>query len=179
MTTQETPPVLPTQQSTSGLAVTSMILGILSVLGGALLLLPPILAVIFGHVSLSKINKDPSVGGRGMGIAGLVMGYLCIVPVVLFGVMAAMAVPAFNEVRAVSQEKAIINNARQLASAAEQFYLEEGVTTVTLDALYESQYLFEIMPVADETYPTVFNQGEEVIITRESGESVTYDPSVY
>ena len=35
-----------------------------------------ILAVIFGHVALSKIRKDPSIQGRGMAIAGLVLGWV-------------------------------------------------------------------------------------------------------
>ena len=51
--------------------------------------------------------------------------------VVIIGLLAAMAIPAFQKVRATSQEKTIINNLRQLASGAEQYFLEEGVTTVT------------------------------------------------
>ena len=35
-----------------------------------------ILAVIFGHVALSQIRKDPSIQGRGMAIAGLVLGWV-------------------------------------------------------------------------------------------------------
>jgi len=35
-----------------------------------------ILAVIFGHVSLSQTRKDPSIGGRGMAIAGLTLGWV-------------------------------------------------------------------------------------------------------
>ena len=35
-----------------------------------------ILAVIFGHVALSQIQKDPSIRGRGMAIAGLVLGWV-------------------------------------------------------------------------------------------------------
>ena len=35
-----------------------------------------ILAVIFGHVALSQIRKDPSIRGRGMAIAGLVLGWV-------------------------------------------------------------------------------------------------------
>ena len=35
-----------------------------------------ILAVIFGHVALSRIRKNPSIQGRGMAIAGLVLGWV-------------------------------------------------------------------------------------------------------
>ena len=61
---------------TSGLAVASLVLGIISVVGGATILIPPILAVVFGHISVSTCNKKTHLEGKGMGIAGLVMGWL-------------------------------------------------------------------------------------------------------
>ena len=66
----------PQPTKTSGMAVTSMILGILSILGAAIFLLPPLLAVIFGHISLGQCKRDPALGGKGMGVAGLVLGYI-------------------------------------------------------------------------------------------------------
>lgn len=60
---------------TSGAAITSMILGILSV--AACLLPLGLIAVIFGHVSLRRIARaGGQLTGRGMAIAGLVLGYL-------------------------------------------------------------------------------------------------------
>ena len=47
--------------------------------------------------------------------------------VVIIGLLAAMAIPAFQKVRVSSQDKAILNNARQLSAAAEQFFLD-GMT---------------------------------------------------
>ena len=35
-----------------------------------------ILALIFGYRALSQIKKDPSIGGRGMAIAGVVLGWI-------------------------------------------------------------------------------------------------------
>jgi hypothetical protein len=59
-------------RKTNGLAVTSMILGILW-----LCWLGSILAVLFGHVGLSQIKKSQGTQtGRGFAIAGLVLGYL-------------------------------------------------------------------------------------------------------
>ena len=49
--------------------------------------------------------------------------------VVIIGLLAAMAVPAFQKVRSTSQEKTILNNLRQLASGADQHFLENGVTS--------------------------------------------------
>lgn len=48
--------------------------------------------------------------------------------VVIIGLLAAMAIPAFNKVRETSQDKAVTNNLRQIASAAQQYMLDEGVS---------------------------------------------------
>ena len=88
----------PQPRSTSGLAVTSMIMGILSMLGGSCLIFPPVLAVIFGHIAVGSCKKNPLLDGKGMGIAGLVMGWLCIagfiVLIVVYGSIAAILVKA-------------------------------------------------------------------------------------
>ncbi len=69
----------------SGLAVASMVLGIVGVVTGGFLFVPQILAVILGHISL---NRDRQ--GRGFAIAGLVMGYL-MTGLTLLGVLGFMA----------------------------------------------------------------------------------------
>ena len=50
--------------------------------------------------------------------------------VVIIGLLAAMAIPAFTKVRQSSQEKTLVNDARQIASAAAQYYLEKGLSEV-------------------------------------------------
>jgi type IV pilus assembly protein PilA len=52
--------------------------------------------------------------------------------VVIIGLLAAMAIPAFNKVRQSSIEKTLTNDAKQLASAANQYFMENGVSTVLL-----------------------------------------------
>jgi len=53
--------------------------------------------------------------------------------VVIIGLLAAMAIPAFNKVRENSVGKSMENDARQLASAAQQYILENpGVSTVAI-----------------------------------------------
>lgn len=55
--------------------------------------------------------------------------------VVIIGLLAAMAIPAFQKVRANSVQKAMENDARQLAAAAQQYILENaGITTVSISA---------------------------------------------
>jgi hypothetical protein len=71
------PGYYPPPAPTSGLAIGSLVCGILSIFfcyGGALLGIP---AVICGHMAMSAIANSPfALGGRGMAIAGLVLGYL-------------------------------------------------------------------------------------------------------
>ncbi|MFG3711941.1 DUF4190 domain-containing protein [Micromonospora sp. NPDC047730] len=72
---------------TSGVAVASMVLGILGVLGGWCLFgLPCLLAVILGHVGLNE-TRNNAKSGRGMAVAGLVLGYVFVAPMVLLTVM--------------------------------------------------------------------------------------------
>ncbi len=53
--------------------------------------------------------------------------------VVIIGLLAAMAIPAFQKVRTNSIGKAMENDARQLAAAAQQYILESpGATTVQI-----------------------------------------------
>lgn len=73
--------------------------------------------------------------------------------VVIIGLLAAMAIPAFQKVRATSQEKAVLNNLRQFASAAQQHMLQEGDNLVEYTEIVGATlYLNTIEQVADEVY---------------------------
>jgi hypothetical protein len=59
---------------TNGLAIAAVVMGIAGVLS-AWVLLPSILAVVFGLVSRSQIKRSAGMQeGRGLAIAGLVLG---------------------------------------------------------------------------------------------------------
>jgi len=51
--------------------------------------------------------------------------------VVIIGLLAAMAIPAFQKVRTSSIEKTLINDAKQIAGAANQYMMENGLSQVT------------------------------------------------
>ncbi|HEX2101950.1 MAG TPA: prepilin-type N-terminal cleavage/methylation domain-containing protein [Candidatus Synoicihabitans sp.] len=55
--------------------------------------------------------------------------------VVIIGLLAAMAIPAFQKVRRNSIEKTVVNDGRQLGSAAQQYMMEKGVTEVPMTLL--------------------------------------------
>jgi len=77
---------------TSGMAVASLVLGILWVFW-----IGSVLAVVFGHVALSQINRSSgAVRGRGLAVAGLVLGYLGVATLVLSIVVAIANGPDQN-----------------------------------------------------------------------------------
>lgn len=76
-------PALPVEAKTSGMAVASLILSFFS-----LLVIPAVLAIVFGHVSRAKIKRSAGkLKGGGLALAGLVLGYLFILIIV------AVAIP--------------------------------------------------------------------------------------
>ena len=98
--------------------------------------------------------------------------------VVIIGLLAMMAIPAFNKVRQNSQDKTVMNNVRQLSSAADQYFLENGVTTCALSNLVGSdKYVKAINTVAGETYPANYTQGITITVTGIAGaRTITYAP---
>ena len=65
-------------RSTNGLAIASMVLGILW-----LYWIGSILAIVFGYVALGQIKRQPGMQGRGMAIAGIVLGWVGVAMIVL------------------------------------------------------------------------------------------------
>ena len=100
--------------------------------------------------------------------------------VVIIGLLAAMAIPAFQKVRASSQDKAVLNNLRQLSAAADQYFLEKGVTQVATDDLVGTdtfKYIKSVATVANETYVASIAQGVGPYASNISGQrTVTYNP---
>ena len=60
-------------QRTNGLAVASLVLGIVGIIL-CVLFIPWILAIIFGSIAIKQCNNDPTYTGKGLAIAGLVCG---------------------------------------------------------------------------------------------------------
>ncbi|MDQ8194321.1 prepilin-type N-terminal cleavage/methylation domain-containing protein [Coraliomargarita sp. SDUM461004] len=97
--------------------------------------------------------------------------------VVIIGLLAAMAIPAFQKVRATSQEKAITNNLRQLSSGADQYFLEYGVTEVASTKLVgPDSYIKAFDDVGtDDKYTTTIKQGEDITANLPDGTVVSVD----
>jgi len=85
----------------------------------------------------------------------------------LIGLLATMALPAFQKVRAVSTEKTMVNDGRQLGSAYSQYFLEEGYGTVSHNLIIGiNSYVKSISPNTTIITDTVgsFSQGETFVL---------------
>jgi hypothetical protein len=73
------------------LSIIALVLGIVGIASGGFLFIPQIGAIVLGHIAL---RREPS--GRGMAIAGLVLGYLVIALWLLFLVFMAVVFQGFS-----------------------------------------------------------------------------------
>lgn len=74
--------IAPPQSKPSGMAIASLVLGIIAV-PMFCFVLPSLLAVVFGAVGIRQCGKNPVYSGKGMAIAGLVLGLLTLLGFVL------------------------------------------------------------------------------------------------
>ncbi len=81
------PPVLPIALQpvvpSSNVAVWALVTGIVGLVSGWCLLgIPCIAAVLLGHIGVSE-TRNNAKSGRGMAVAGLIMGYVGVLPAVI------------------------------------------------------------------------------------------------
>lgn len=71
---------------TNGMAIASLVLGIIGLVA-CCLFVPSLLAIVFGAVAMNQCKNDPTYTGRGMAIAGLIVGVVAVVLGVGFWVL--------------------------------------------------------------------------------------------
>lgn len=65
-----------------GLSITALVCGIVAIFTGGFLVIPQILAVVFGHLAL---KREPS--GKALALTGLIIGYVMVLLTVLVVVL--------------------------------------------------------------------------------------------
>ena len=109
------------QKQTVGVAIASLVLGILGlILIGPLGSIP---AVICGHIALSRIKKNPdALAGDGLALTGLILGYIQIgFMLLILPLLAAIAIPAVVKAKENAQRYSCFSNLHQIEFAKEKW----------------------------------------------------------
>ena len=86
-----------------------------------------LLGIILGITATVRANKMPSeFGGKGMAVAGIVLGALSLVCVVPVGIISAIAIPNLLASRRAANEGAAIGSLRALAEAQNTYQASAG-----------------------------------------------------
>ncbi|MCX6377106.1 MAG: DUF4190 domain-containing protein, partial [Armatimonadetes bacterium] len=103
----------PPPPRTSGLAVASLVLGILVVTA-----LP---GLILGIIALVQIGRNPQrLKGRGLALAGTIVSAVMILPAII-GMLAAIMFPAFARAKDAAMQTSCLNNVKQLSVAVQMY----------------------------------------------------------
>lgn len=103
----------PPEAKTSGKAVASLILSFFS-----WMFIPGVIAVVLGHMGYSEVKKSAGqLKGRGVAIAGLILGYggIALIPFLL--IIAAIAIPNLLRARQAANEASAVGSLRTLNTA--------------------------------------------------------------
>jgi hypothetical protein len=117
-------PTTTLQPKNSGLAIWSLVLGILGLT--CFWLLTAIPAVICGHLAYSRIKRSAgALTGEGLALGGLITGYLSIaLSIFVIPLVAAIAIPNFVKARTTAQMNACMSNLRQIDGAKQAWALD-------------------------------------------------------
>ena len=69
------------------------------------------------------------MGGGGMAVAGLVMGYISILMIFVMGMLAAIAIPNFVKARQAAQRNQCFNNLKSIEGAKNAWQIENKKST--------------------------------------------------
>src|SRR5689334_16103090 len=87
-----------------GIAIASLLLGIISIPTLGLIFVGGIAGIILGVIALGKIKSDPAhYAGKGLAIAGIVTSSLSIL-IAIPGVIAAIAIPNLTRAQQAARE---------------------------------------------------------------------------
>lgn len=101
-----------------GLAIFSLVLGIISFFTFGLLGVGAIAGIILAAMAMGRAKREPwKYGGHGLAIAGLVLSIISLVTVVPIGIIAGIAVPNLLAARRAANESSAIYSLRVISQA--------------------------------------------------------------
>jgi len=116
------------QSPRQGMAISSLVLGILSFVTCGGLAIGPIVGLILGIVAAVRAGREPAeYGGKGLAIGGIVTNGICLVLAPVFiGMIAAIAIPSLLRARVSANEAATIGDIRTVISAEAAYQSANG-----------------------------------------------------
>jgi len=126
----------PAGGQSKGMAIASLIIGLLSVPTLAGLGIGALAGIVLGIVALMKANKSPAeYGGKGLAIAGIAASALSFVAIPVLGIIAAIAIPSLLRARIAANEASAIGDTRTLISAQAAYQHANGGFYDTVECL--------------------------------------------
>jgi len=120
-----------------GLAIASLVLGVLSICTFAGLGIGALVGTILGLVALVKANSSPAThGGKGLAIAGIVTSVLSFLAIPLIGIIAAIAIPSLLRARVSANESSAIGDIRTVISGEAAYQSSNAGLYDTLECLH-------------------------------------------
>ena len=128
MTNAQIPPGIP-EPKTNRLAISSLVLGILSLVLCAIGIVFAIPGLICGFMGMSRVKKSGGTEkGHGLAVAGTVMSGAGLVMFPVIALLMAIAIPNFVKAKAAAQRNACIGNLRTIDSTKAAWALENKKT---------------------------------------------------
>jgi type II secretory pathway pseudopilin PulG len=119
----EQPPAKPRK----GLAVASLVIGLISLPTLGLLLVGAIVGLVLGIVALTKASNQPQFyGGKALAVGGIVASVLSLVMIPVVGVIGAIVVPMWSRSARDARATAAINALEAIHQAEIRFNSQNG-----------------------------------------------------
>jgi type II secretory pathway pseudopilin PulG len=111
----------------SGLAVASLVIGLIAVPTFGFLLVGAVAGIVLGVVALNKEHNNPAeYGGKGFAIGGIVASCFSVLLIPVLGICAANAIPNLLASRRAANEASAIGSLRTIVQAEASYRSAEG-----------------------------------------------------
>lgn len=161
----------PANRPSKGMAIASLLLGIISIPTLGLIFVGGIAGIILGVIALGKIKSAPAhYAGKGLAIAGIVTSSLSIL-IAIPGIIAAIAIPNLTKSAQAAREAAALHEVMTIRNAQVLYSVSkgdgkftdlrtlgaEGLIDATLATGEKNGYLFTSEPVVVSGLSPMFN----------------------
>src|SRR5262245_36624135 len=158
--------IQPQPQTRKGMAIASLILGIISIPTLGLLGVGAITAIVLGAIARNRSKKEPAIyGGKGMAMAGIITSVASLLLIPVFGILAAIMVPQLIRGLERGRETAAVQTLRTIHTSEMNFEamnsrfatLDELAQSSLIDPNYSggnpvSGYVYSSSDISQKTY---------------------------